>query len=103
MTRSFSHSFVTSNSCEGLNSAVKLSVPHNASMYSIILEFETEESFVRLKMKDAAIGANPEKQKKRSLDRDARREELRQLVSNYPNIPMMEYTNFVLAFFNMNN
>ena len=72
------------------------------SMYSIILQFKTEESLVRLKIRDAAIGANPEKGKKRSLNREARREELRQLVCNYPNIPMKEYTNFVLAFYNTN-
>lgn len=63
---------------------------------------KAEESLVRLKMGDAAVGANPEKRKKRSLDRDASREELRQLVSNYPNIPMSESTNFVLAFININ-
>ena len=47
---------------------------------------------VRKKVRDAAIGANPEKGKRRSLDRVARREELTQLVSNYANIPMKEYT-----------
>ena len=88
----------TTNSRE----AVKLTVPHKASMYSIILQFKTEESLVRLKIRDAAIGANSEKGKKRSLDRDALRDELRQLVCNYQNIPLQEYTNYVLAFYNTN-
>ena len=85
----------TTNSRE----AVKLTVPHKASMYSIILQFKTEESLVRLKIRDAAIGANSEKGKKRSLDRDALRDELRQLVCNYQNVPLQEY---VLAFYNTN-
>ena len=61
-----------------------------------------ETGIVRKKVRDAAIGANPEKGKRRSLDRVARREELTQLVSNYANIPMKEYTNFVLAYYNTN-
>ena len=62
----------------------------------------TYQHMVRKKVRDAAIGANPEKGKRRSLDRVARREELTQLVSNYANIPMKEYTNFVLAYYNTN-
>ena len=56
-----SYKDTTTNSCEGFNNAIQLSVPHNASMWTVIHQFKTEESLVHVKLRDAAVGNTSEK------------------------------------------
>ena len=55
---------LTTNSSEGTNSAIKISVSRNANIWNIMKQINNEDSLVALKLRDAAIGYNPESGKK---------------------------------------
>lgn len=90
----------TTNSCEGFNNAIQLSVPHNASMWAVIHQFKTEESLVHVKLRDAAVGNTPDQNKRRTLNRVARMQELRHLVNSFETIPLKEYVGYIIDFYN---
>ena len=55
---------------------------------------------MHLKLRDSAVGVDPNRGNRRSLDRIARMEELKSLVCNYENLPLKEYIGFVVGFHN---
>ena len=72
----------TTNSSEGYNNAIQLSIPRNANVFSIIKQFITEDSLVEIKLRDAAIGSDPEEGRSRKKDWFQRQEDLKHLVGN---------------------
>ena len=55
---------LTTNSSEGTNSAIKIYVSRNANIWNIMKQIKNEDSLVGLKLRDAAIGYQPEYGKK---------------------------------------
>ena len=91
----------TTNSSEGFNNAISLSIPRNASIWSLIHQFKTEESVMHIKLKEGISGVDKEKGKRRSKDRIAKQEALRAIVNNYDYIPIKDYISNIVGFFNM--
>ena len=91
----------TTNSIEGFNNAISLSIPRNASIWSLIHQFKTEESVMHIKLKEGISGVDKEKGKRRSKDRIAKQEALRAIVNNYDYIPIKDYISNIVGFFNM--
>ena len=91
---------LTTNSSEGTNSAIKISVSRNANIWNIMKQIKNEDGLVALKLRDAAIGYNPESGKKRTKTREQRSIDLYYLVSNYSNSTTKEFMEFVKDFFN---
>ena len=81
----------TTNSSEGYNNAIQLSIPHNANVFSIIKQFITEDSLVEIKLRDAAIGSDPEAGRSRKKDWFQRQQDLKHLVNNYENLSIKYY------------
>ena len=63
-------------------------------------QIKNEDSLVALKLRDAAIGYNPESGKKCTKTREQRSIDLYYLVSNYSNTTTKEFMEFVKDFFN---
>ena len=89
----------TTNTCEGYNNAVALSIPHHAGVWTLVEQFRVEETMAQLKHRDAAVGGTGEQGRRRSQDKHARQEELRMLVNNYDDIAMEDYISYVVAFY----
>ena len=47
------HDPTTTNTSEGFNNALALSIPHNASLWLLVKQFQVEEKLVHSKLKDA--------------------------------------------------
>ena len=89
----------TTNTCEGYNNAFSLSISHHAGVWTLVEQFRVEASMAQLKHRDAAVGGTGEQGRRRSLDKQARQEELRMLVNNYDDIPLEDYISYVVAFY----
>ena len=55
---------------------------------------------VRIKLRDAAIGVDDQTGEKRSKQREQRAQKLNTLVRNYGQIPLQEYMNYIVDFYN---
>lgn len=92
----------TTNTSEGFNNAIQISIPHNANIWVIIRQFQSEESLVAVKLRDAAIGHFPEAGKTRTKDRERRFLELQTLLGNYHNLSIKDYMGYVVDYYNHN-
>lgn len=90
----------TTNSSEGFNNAIQMSLPHNANVFTLMKQFRTEDCLVALKLRDAVINADPEAGRSRRTDWQQRMEDLSELVQNYENITIKQYMAYLLDFFN---
>ena len=90
----------TTNASEGTNNAMKISTVKNANIWVLFDRFLKEDSMVRIKLHDAAIGVDDQSGEKRSKQREQRAQKLNTLVRNYGQIPLEEYMNYVVDFYN---
>ena len=69
--------------------------------FSNNLKIKDEESSTKLKLRDACISStNAENNKRRSLDRCARQEELRCIVMQYKDLPIDVYMQTLVGYYN---
>ena len=87
----------TTNCCEGYNNAIQLSIPHNASIWSIIKQLKSEESLVQVKLREAAVGAGKDNSARATYQKN-RRDELKESVSNYENLSKKSYIENMVAY-----
>ena len=92
----------TTNASEGFNSAIKISIPHNANIWCVMKQFQLEDSLVAVKLRDSAIGADSEIGRTRTTERQQRTKDLRNLMMNYHNIPLKDYMGYVVDYYNHN-
>ena len=87
--------------CEGYNNALTMSTPKNGGLWQLLAALKNENSFTQLKLRDARIQpASPESEKRRLMERKAQQEELRRIVMQYNVLPIDEYMNFVVKYYN---
>ena len=60
----------TTNSSEGFNNAIQLSIPHNANVFSLIKQFRAEDALMVVKLREAAVLPDPEAGRTRTKQRD---------------------------------
>lgn len=95
---------LTSNSAEGFNAALAMSLPRNCSIWTLIKQLQTEENTNIRKVMDVALGAqnnaatNPSTS--RNLARAHRRQDLKRLVGNYHSVSLKVYMTSLIDFFN---
>ena len=90
----------TSNIAEGYNNAMNYSLPRKASIWMLIESFRTEEAGVGRKLHEAAVG-QVTSNRSRDKQRDAKHQELKNLVNNYKNVEIKTYMYSLIEFFNM--
>ena len=95
---------LTSNSAEGFNSALTLSLPRNCSIWTLIKQLQSEENTNIRKLMDVALGAQnnvaTNQTSSRNIARDQRREELKSLVGNFSKVTLNVYMSSLIDFFN---
>jgi len=95
---------LTSNSAEGFNSALALSLPRNCSIWTLIKQLQSEENTNIRKLMDVALGAQnnvaTNQTSSRNIARDQRREELKSLVGNFSKVTLNVYMSSLIDFFN---
>lgn len=95
---------LTSNSAEGFNAALALSLPRNCSIWTLIKQLQSEENTNIRKLMDVALGAQnnvaTNQTSSRNIARDQRREELKSLVGNYNKVTLKVYMSSLIDFFN---
>jgi len=90
----------TNNAMEGYNRTFSMSIPAKASEWFIMDRFRDEESVAKTGFVDAAMGrTSPEANKWRTKSRQAREEELKQLVGNYDNMSIKLFVESVMGFY----
>ena len=90
----------TSNAAEGYNHALGISVPRNASIWTVIETLRTEESSFLRKLHDSVLGAaNPDAVKSRTCRRQQRRVDIKNIVKNYGKLSKKEYIYELIEFF----
>ena len=94
---------LTSNSAEGFNAALALSMPRNCSIWTLIKQLQSEENTNIRKLMDVALGPQnngaTNQTSRRSMARDQRREELKTLVGNFSNVTLKVYMASLIDFF----
>ena len=95
---------LTSNSAEGFNAALALSLPRNCSIWTLIKQLQSEENTNIRKLMDVALGAQnnvaTNQTSSRNIARDQRREELKSLVGNFSKVTLNVYMSSLIDFFN---
>ena len=95
---------LTSNSAEGFNSALALSLPRNCSIWTLIKQLQSEDNTNIRKLMDVALGAQnnvaTNQTSSRNIARDQRREELKSLVGNFSKVTLNVYMSSLIDFFN---
>ena len=95
---------LTSNSAEGFNAALALSLPRNCSIWTLIKQLQSEENTNIRKLMDVALGAQnngaTNQNSSRNIARDQRKEELKSLVGNFNNVTLSVYMSSIIDFFN---
>ena len=90
----------TSNAAEGYNHALGISVPRNASIWTVIETLRTEESSFLRKLHDSVLGAaNPDAGKSRTYRRQQRRVDIKNIVKNYGKLSKKQYIYDLIDFF----
>ena len=78
---------LTSNSAEGFNAALAMSLPRNCSIWTLIKQLQYEENTNIRKLMDVALGAQnngmTNQNSSRNIASDQRREDLKSLVGNF--------------------
>ena len=88
----------TSNSAEGFNGALALSMPRNCSLWMLIQQLRTEENNVVRKIRDASVCSNLNSS--RNLGRAQKHADLKNVVSTYNKVPLGVYMDSLIGFFN---
>ena len=86
----------TTNSSEGYNHALQMSLPNHANIWVVIKQFKSEDALMAVKLRDAAIGIDVDAGRKKVKEREQRRKDLFKLVSNFNNIPIEEYMQYLV-------
>ena len=89
----------TTNCCEGYNHAIKLSIPYNANIFTVIKQLKAEDALVMVKLREAAVGAGKDNSARTNF-RKQRWRELKELVSNYENLSRRSYLEYMIAYYN---
>ena len=90
----------TSNAAEGYNHALGISVPRNASIWTVIETLRTEESSFLRKLHESVLGAaNPDAGKSRTYRRQQRRVDIKNIVKNYGKLSKKQYIYDLIDFF----
>ena len=90
----------TTNSSEGYDHALQMSLPNHACIWVIIKQFKSEDALMAVKLRDAAIGIEVDAGRKKVKEREQRRKDLMKLVSNFHNIPIEEYMQYLVQYYN---
>ena len=91
----------TTNSAEGFNSASKLYLQRNASIWAVITQFKTEESLVLVKLREAALGNSQAQQNtSRNVKREGRNKQLKSLVANFNQLNVEDYFGYLIDYYN---
>ena len=94
----------TTNAAEGYNAALKASLPRNNSIWTLIKQLRIEENSNQRKLRDVALGPQNNQSTapntSRNLARQQKKEELKQLVSNFSNMPISLFMSSVLNYYN---
>ena len=89
----------TNNSSEGFNSAWNQSMEKKPSVWSVVEGFRREDCMARTSLREQAVGGDASDRKKyRTLRREQRREEMRQLCQRFNNLPLKEYMGLMTTF-----
>ena len=89
----------TTKRSEGLNLQIKLSLPRNSNVWGLITQFRKEDALVHTKLHEAAIGVNHEAGRLSTKNREAKRDQLRSLVSNFYKVSPKDYLGHILGFY----
>ena len=93
------HAWLRQMDMSFVDSEQQLSIPHNASIWSIIKQLKSEESLVQVKLREAAVGAGKDNSARATYQKN-RRAELKELVSNYENLSKKSYMEYMVANYN---
>ena len=93
-----------SNSAEGFNAALAMSLPRNCSIWILIKQLQSEENTSIRKLMDVALGPQNNDatnlNSSRNIARDQRRQELKSLVGNFSHVTLDVYMSSLIDFFN---
>jgi MULE transposase domain len=90
----------TNNNVEAYNRAFSLSVPANATVWSLVDRFLMEESLAKQSLLQAARGnGSPEEKKSRTIQQASREAEFQAAVDNFGKVPLKLYLQNLLNFF----
>ena len=95
--------FSTTNSCEGYNKAFGLSVNSRSGLWSVISQLQTEEVDCMKKVAESMRGPqnnDATASTSRNNARDARRAELKSIVSNYNNVNREVFMSNIISYHN---
>jgi hypothetical protein len=88
----------TTNSNEGYNHAISLSLPQKCNIWVLIKQFMTEDGLVAIKVRDAVIGTESHSSRVTKLAK--RREELYRVVSRFHEMEHDEYFELLVTYYN---
>ena len=77
-----------------------MSLPNHANIWVVIKQFKSEDALMAVKLRDAAIGIDVDAGRKKVKEREQRRKDLFKLVSNFNNIPIEEYMQYLVQYYN---
>ena len=89
----------TTNCCEGYNNAIQLSIPHKASIWSIMKHLKAEEALVTVKPREAGVGAGQDNSSRITYRRQ-RRNELKELVTNFSVLSKKSFMDYMISYYN---
>ena len=70
------------NRSEGFNSALKKRTPRNANLFALLEQVKREDAMIKNKIRNAAF-RNPDEDRPRNINRQFRKQELKNLVQSY--------------------
>ena len=77
-----------------------MSLPNHANIWVVIKQFKAEDALMAVKLRDAAIGIDVDAGRKKVKEREQRRKDLLKLVNNYYNLPIEEYLQYLVQYYN---
>ena len=77
-----------------------MSLPNHANIWVVIKQFKAEDAIMAVKLRDAAIGIDVDAGRKKVKEREQRRKDLLKLVNNYYNLPIEEYLQYLVQYYN---
>ena len=91
---------LTTNAADGFNAAMAVSLPRNCTIWTLVVQLRTEENINVIKLRYVALGLQNNSATAPNVGCEQRRQELKQLNSNYPNISLQLFMDSVVDFFN---
>ena len=77
-----------------------MSLPNHANIWVVIKQFKSEDALMAVKLRNAAIGIEVDAETKKVNEREQRRKDLLKLVSNFHNIPIEDYMQYLVQYYN---